>query len=52
MSGLLNRGVDLSTVHNVAGHADPKTTHLYDRRGEGVRRWGAQALHVPFRAPR
>ena len=52
VSGLLDRGVNLGTVQDLAGHADPKTTRLYDRRGEERKRQGAQALHVPFRAPR
>ena len=52
MSGLLDRGVDLGTVQDLAGHADRKTTRLYDRRGDEVRRQGATRLHVPFHAPR
>ena len=54
MSGLLDRGVDLGMVQDLAGHADPrpKTTRLYDRRGDEVRREGAAQLHVPFQAPR
>ena len=52
VSGLLDRGVDLGTVQDLAGHADPKTTRLYDRRGDEVRRQGATKLHVPFQAPR
>ena len=53
VSGLLDRGVDLGTVQDLAGHADPKTTRLYDRAAAtrcGAK--GANALHVPFRAPR
>ena len=52
VSGLLDRGVDLGTVQDLAGHADPKTTRPYDRRGDEVRREGAAQLHVPFQAPR
>ena len=52
VSGLLDRWVDLGTVQDLAGHADPKTTRLYDRRGDEVRRQGATRLHVPFQAPR
>ena len=52
VSGLLDCRVDLGTVPDLAGHADPKTTRLYDRRSDEVRRQGAAALHVPFQAPR
>jgi hypothetical protein len=36
----------------MAGHADPKTTARYDRRGERTRRDAAGRLHVPFVEPR
>ena len=52
VSGRLDGRVDLGTVQDLAGHADPKTTRLYDRRGEERKRQGAAALHVPFRTPR
>lgn len=51
-SGLRERGVDLGTVQDLAGHPDPKTTRLYDRRGDAVWGRGATRLHGPFRAPR
>lgn len=52
ISDLLDQGVDLSTVQKMAGHADPKTTARYDRRGERTRREAAGRLHVPFVEPR
>ena len=47
MNALLDRGVDFGTVQDLAGQADPKTTRLYDCRGDVVRRQGAAELHVP-----
>ena len=47
VNALLDRGVDLGTVQDLAGQADPKTTRLYDCRGDVVRRQGAAELHVP-----
>jgi site-specific recombinase XerD len=52
ISDLLDQGVDLSTVQRMAGHADPKTTARYDRRGERTQREAAGRLHVPFVEPR
>lgn len=38
ITDLLNQGVPLSDVQYLAGHADPRTTRLYDRRHRRVTR--------------
>ena len=38
VTDLLSQGVSLADVQNLAGHADPRTTRLYDRRGRQVTR--------------
>lgn len=38
ITDLLEQGVSLSDVQNLAGHADPRTTRLYDRRHRQVTR--------------
>ena len=38
ITDLLWQGVSLTDVQNLAGHADPRTTRLYDRRGRRVTR--------------
>jgi site-specific recombinase XerD len=38
ITDLLEQGVDLQEVQNLAGHADPRTTRLYDRRRRRVTR--------------
>jgi len=38
ITDLLSQGVSLEDVQNLAGHADPRTTRLYDRRQRRVTR--------------
>ena len=38
ITDLLTQGVPLEDVQRLAGHADPRTTHLYDRRHKTITR--------------
>ena len=38
ITNLLNQGVALEDVQRLAGHADPRTTRLYDRRPQVITR--------------
>jgi integrase len=51
ISVLLDRGVDLATAADLAGHASPNTTKRYDRRGERARPAAAEAIVVPYVGP-
>jgi integrase len=48
ISVLLDRGVDLATAADLAGHASPNTTKRYDRRGERARHAAAEVVVVPY----
>ncbi|KYC44048.1 hypothetical protein WA1_02590 [Scytonema hofmannii PCC 7110] len=47
ISELLENGVDMSTVKNLAGHSDIGTTIRYDRRGEQTKRRAVEAISIP-----
>lgn len=48
ISQALDRGVDISTVASMAGHASVVTTQKYDRRGEQAMEAAAASLSVPY----
>ena len=44
---MLERGVDIATVANIAGHASVDTTRRYDRRPEETKKKAAKVLDFP-----
>lgn len=46
ISALLDAGIDLATVKDMAGHANVQTTARYDRRGRNRMRVAAQRLQL------
>jgi len=46
ITDLLTQGVPLEDVQYLAGHADPRTTRLYDRRHKQVTRNMAERISV------
>jgi integrase len=51
VGNLLDAGIDIATVSQICGHADPGTTARYDRRPEQARQRAATVLQVPVPAP-
>lgn len=45
---MLERGVDIATVANIAGHRSVDTTRRYDRRPEETKKKAAARLHFPY----
>jgi integrase len=48
----LIEATDLSTAQKIAGHSDPKTTALYDRRDEKAKRAAAAKMSIDYRGRR
>ena len=48
VSDILDQGVDIARVANIAGHASVDTTCRDDRRPEKTKRVAAGNLHFPY----
>jgi integrase/recombinase XerD len=48
VTSLLDAGNDLSTVSKLAGHQDPATTKIYDRRGLESLRKAIRTIQIPY----
>ena len=46
VTDLLNQGISLEDVQYLAGHADPRTTRLYDRRQKAVTRNTVERISI------
>ena len=46
VTDLLTQGIPLEDVQHLAGHADPRTTHLYDRRQRQVTRNTVERISI------
>jgi integrase/recombinase XerD len=49
VTNLLDQGVDLADVQQLAGHADPRTTRLYDRWQKKISRNNVE--RIPIKLP-
>lgn len=45
---MLDQGVDIATVANIAGHSSVETTRRYDRRAEAPKKRAASKLNYPY----
>jgi integrase len=46
ITNLLEQGISLSDVQHLAGHSDPRTTRLYDRRHKRVTRNAVERISI------
>lgn len=48
VSDMLEHGVDIATVADIAGHSSVDTTRRYDRRPDATKKKAADRLHFPY----